>query len=201
MKIRGYRIELGEIEARLRACMGVREAVVLAREDTPGERRLVAYLTCNASGVEVEQVRAQLLSKLPEYMVPAAYVLLASLPLTPNGKLAYEALPAPQAEAYERGEYEAPQGQIEQALAEIWQQLLPVERIGRHDNFFQLGGYSLLALKLMGCIAERFGTQVPVYEVFRKPTVEQMAQCVGTLLLQSEKLTALECSEYEQGVI
>ena len=153
VKIRGFRIELGEIEARLAEHAGVREAVVVAREDTAGDKRLVAYYTV-ANGGEAarraeagaEQLRAHLAAKLPEYMVPAAYVRLEGLPLTPNGKLDRKALPAPEADAYAVRGYEAPQGEMETALAQIWAEVLKVERVGRHDNFFELGGHSLLAV-------------------------------------------------------
>src|SRR5205823_2413743 len=124
VKIRGFRIELGEIEARLLEHPAVREAVVLAREDAPGEKRLVAYYTGEAA--EVEGLRAHLSAKLPEYMVPAAYVRLDGLPLTPNGKLDRAALPAPDGEAYAQQAYEAPQGPVEEALAAIWSELLGV---------------------------------------------------------------------------
>jgi acyl-CoA synthetase (AMP-forming)/AMP-acid ligase II len=161
VKIRGYRIELGEIESQLQGCAGVRDAVVLAREgsgaDAPGEKRLVAYYTCEkSSSVEPEagSLRAHLQQHLPSYMVPAAYVRLEEFPLTAHGKLDRRALPAPEGSAYARGEYVAPQGEIEIALAQIWQQLLRVERVGREDNFFELGGHSLLAVQLVSRILQ-----------------------------------------------
>src|SRR6185295_11166646 len=131
VKIRGYRIELGEIEARLGEHAGIREAVVLTREDRAGGKRLVAYYvnTGDAEAVNAEQLRAHLSVLLPEYMIPAAYVELDALPLTPNGKLDRKALPEPEAAAYARGEYEAPQGEIETKLAEIWAEVLQVDRV------------------------------------------------------------------------
>src|SRR5262249_19437620 len=120
VKIRGYRIELGEIEAALASHSGVQQAVVLAREDEPGEKRLVAYVV-SATSSSAEQLRAHLQPRLPEHMVPAAFVLLESLPLTVNGKLDRRALPAPQQQAYASRRYEAPQGEVEEILAGIWQ--------------------------------------------------------------------------------
>ncbi|WP_049280922.1 amino acid adenylation domain-containing protein, partial [Ralstonia solanacearum] len=135
VKLRGFRIELGEIEARLSQCAGVREAVVTVREDVPGQPRLVAYYVgseANVSGeaIEAQALREQLQGSLPEYMVPAAYVKLERLPLTPNGKLDRKGLPAPEGQAYASTAYEAPQGEVEQTLAAIWQTLLGVERVG-----------------------------------------------------------------------
>ena len=142
VKIRGFRIELGEIEARLAEYPAVREAVVIAREDSPGDKRLVGLLpTVAADGeseqdaISAEQLRSHLTALLPEYMVPAAYVCLESLPLTPNGKLDRKALPAPEVDAYSTRGYEPPQGEIETKLAEIWADVLKLERVGRHDNF------------------------------------------------------------------
>src|SRR3984885_7811526 len=137
VKIRGFRIELGEIEATLASHALVREAVVVAREDEPGEKRLVAYYTnSETNGLSAEELRGHLSGKLPEYMVPAAYVLLERMPLTPNGKLDRKGLPAPEVDAYAVREYEAPRGETEEALAAIWSELLHIERVGRHDNFF-----------------------------------------------------------------
>ncbi|MDF0734256.1 amino acid adenylation domain-containing protein, partial [Pseudomonas entomophila] len=173
VKLRGFRIELGEIEARLAQVEGVREAVVLARMDTPGETRLVAYVT-GAQAVEVPVLREALLAHLPEYMVPAAYVWMERLPLTSNGKLDRRALPAPQAQAYAAQAYEAPQGEVETALARIWQETLGAEQVGRHDDFFALGGHSMLAVNLLSRMA-REGFQCDVQALFAHPTVAGVA--------------------------
>ena len=189
VKIRGYRIELGEIEAQLRALEGVREAVVLAREEA-GEKRLVAYVV-GEEWLLAEELRRQLQQKLPEYMVPAAYVQLEGLPLTPNGKLDRRALPAPQSDAYGRGVYEEPQGEIEQALAGIWQEVLQVDRIGRHDNFFELGGHSLLVIRLIERMRQRL-LHAEVREVFTAPTLAQLAMMVqvqGTIAIPPNTIT------------
>jgi amino acid adenylation domain-containing protein len=178
VKIRGFRIELGEIEARLAEGTGVREGVVIVREDTPGDRRLVAYYTSSQKEVSAEGLRVHLSARLPEYMVPAAYVRLESLPLTTNGKLDRKALPPPDADAYGVSGYEPPAGEIEDTLAKIWAQMLKVERVGRHDNFFALGGHSLLAGRLLSQINEITGRQIPLSAMFRGATVESLAQLV-----------------------
>lgn len=167
VKIHGFRIELGEIEAELRRQPGVSDAVVLAREDEPGERRLVAYVTGKSGDVAscAESLRERLRRTLPEYMVPAAYVPLQALPLTANGKLDRRALPAPDRGAYAARAYEAPLGEVENALAGIWQELLKTARIGRNDNFFELGGHSLLALSLIERLRRR-GMQVELHALF-----------------------------------
>jgi aryl carrier-like protein len=150
VKLRGFRIEPGEIEARLLQHDGVKEAVVVAREDEPGQKRLVAYCVAWAGHeLDAQDLREHVAQALSEYMVPSAYVQLPALPLTPNGKLDRKALPAPDGGAYAQREYEPPQGPAEQALAQLWQELLQVERVGRQDNFFELGGHSLLAVNLI----------------------------------------------------
>ena len=183
VKIRGFRIELGEIEAQLSRQPSVKEAVVVAREDIPGEKRLVAYWVAkDASSVDTpavaESLRAALKAVLPEYMVPTAVVLLERLPVTPNGKLDRRGLPAPDLTALTR-RYEAPEGHLEETLAAVWMELLQVRRVGRTDNFFELGGHSLHAVKLVGRMAERFGVLLPVIVVFEHPTIQQMAVAVG----------------------
>ena len=168
VKIRGFRIELGEIEAQLLACAGVREAVVLAREDQPGDKRLVAYLVADPARVPTPaELRAALAAALPDYMVPSAFVLLDVFPLTPNGKLDRKALPAPDGEALGMREYEAPEGGFEQAVAASVADLLGLERIGRHDNFFELGGHSLLAIQLMARLRETLGVELSLREPVR----------------------------------
>ena len=175
VKIRGFRIELGEIEARLMEHEGIQEAAVLAREDTPGDKRLVAYYTAREqNSVGAQELRAHVAAKLPEYMVPAAYVRLESLPLTPNGKLDRKALPAPEGDAYVVRQYEAPQGPIEELLASIWAELLNHERVGRHDNFFELGGHSLMAVTLVERLA-RAGLKADVRTLFTTPTLAELA--------------------------
>jgi amino acid adenylation domain-containing protein len=173
VKIRGFRIELGEIEAALQACVGVREAVVLARGEG-ADKQLVAYTTGNA---QPQPLRAALAARLPSYMVPAAYVPLDTLPLTPNGKLDRNALPDPQTSAYAAAPYEAPQGEMEEVLAAVWRDLLGVPQVGRHDHFFELGGHSLLAVQLIERM-RRLQWELPVRALFASPTLAALAQAV-----------------------
>ena len=191
VKIRGFRIELGEIEARLAEHPAVRDAVVIAREDVPGDKRLVAYYTLAEQRAEgedrvedgeeealrIEGLRAHLTAALPEYMVPAAYVLLERMPLTANGKLDRKALPAPDSDAYPSRGYEPPQGEIETALADIWADVLKLDRVGRHDNFFELGGHSLLAVTLVERM-RRQGLRVDVWALFAMPTLAELAAAI-----------------------
>ncbi|HEV2734185.1 MAG TPA: condensation domain-containing protein, partial [Longimicrobiaceae bacterium] len=175
VKLRGFRIELGEIEARLAEHPGVRAAAVLAREDAPGEKRLVAYDVA-ADPVAAQALRAHLSERLPEYMVPAAYVRLGEFPLTPNGKLDRRALPAPEGDAYARGGYEAPVGEMEEALARIWGELLGVERVGRGDDFFELGGHSLLAVQATSRVRQALGVEATLGDLFAEPVLADFAR-------------------------
>ena len=178
VKIRGFRIERGEIETRLLDYPGLREAVVVVREDRSDDKRLAAYFT-GEKDVSAATLRAHLASALPEYMVPAAYVQLDALPLTPNGKLDRRALPAPEDDAFGKRAYEEPQGQIETAIAAIWAELLHIERIGRHDNFFKLGGHSLLAISLVERL-RRQGWHAEVRGLFTQPTPAGLAAIVDS---------------------
>jgi amino acid adenylation domain-containing protein len=176
VKIRGYRIELGEIEARLREHRGVREAVVVAREEEGGEKRLVAYYTmADCERVGTEDLRGHLSRALPEYMVPAAYVWLEKLPLTGNGKLDRKGLPAPDDNAYAMRGYEPPEGELEIAVAEIWAEVLKLERVGRYDNFFELGGNSIGAIRVSNLAQQKIGQVVHMTLVFDAPTVAACA--------------------------
>ncbi|HEY0193941.1 MAG TPA: amino acid adenylation domain-containing protein, partial [Kofleriaceae bacterium] len=179
VKIRGFRIELGEIEAQLARQPGVRAAVVVVREDSPGDRRLVAYLVGAAGepAPEAAALRPALLRELPDYMVPAAYVVLPALPLTANGKLDRKALPAPEGDAFAQQAYEAPHGEVEEALAEIWCELLNLERVGRRDNFFELGGHSMLSTRLVAG-ARRRGLIMDLQQVFDAATLADLAAVV-----------------------
>ncbi|RWO72098.1 MAG: amino acid adenylation domain-containing protein, partial [Mesorhizobium sp.] len=186
VKIRGFRIEPGEIAARLCEHAWLREAVVVARQDRAGDKHLVAYVVCapeagsddDDGGGLAGALRAHLGARLPDYMVPSAFVRLAALPLTPNGKLDRKALPAPADDAYARRSYEAPRGAVETALAQIWAELLGVERVGRHDHFFELGGHSLLAVQLLSRASD-LGLNFSAADAFQAPVLKDLASKVG----------------------
>ncbi|HEV2736693.1 MAG TPA: condensation domain-containing protein, partial [Longimicrobiaceae bacterium] len=178
VKVRGFRIEPGEVEARLTEHPRVREAVVVARDHGPGDRRLTAYYVGTGGAVEVEALGSYLGERLPEHMVPAAYVALEALPLTPSGKLDRGALPLPGGSAYVRQGYEAPVGEAETALAELWAEVLGVERVGRRDNFFKLGGHSLRVFQLFERMRRR-GLHAEVRALFNAATLAELAAVVG----------------------
>ncbi|WP_152979043.1 phosphopantetheine-binding protein, partial [Pseudomonas corrugata] len=179
VKIRGFRIELGEIENALVACPGIREAVVIAREDSQGDaesKRLVAYVC--GEPVPAEQLRSALLSGLPEYMVPSAFVHLDALPLTANGKLDRRALPEPGQDALASKAYEAPLGDTEIAIADIWKGLLHLDQVGRHDGFLELGGHSLLTVQLQARLHQDLGAEIDLRTLFAQTSLSELAQHV-----------------------
>ena len=184
VKVRGFRVELGEIEVTLGEQEKVREAVVIAREDSAGEKRLVAYVVPHTEVQSMQQERAQLISrlrvhleqKLPDYMIPASFVLLDALPLTSNGKVDRRALPVPdEARPEQAGDFVAPSTPIEELLSRLWAELLRVESVGVRDDFFTLGGHSLLATRLVSRVRESFGVELPVRSLFEAPTVRDLA--------------------------
>ncbi|HLL45661.1 MAG TPA: amino acid adenylation domain-containing protein, partial [Longimicrobiaceae bacterium] len=176
VKVRGFRIELGEIEAVLGRHPAVREAVAVVREDAPGDRRIVAYVTAGESRPEAAELRAHVGRHLPEYMVPSAVVVLDGLPLSPNGKTDRRALPAPERTEGAEGGYLAPRDTLELALARIWEDVLGVGRVGVRDGFFALGGHSLLAVRLMARVEQATGARLPLATLFTASTVEQLAR-------------------------
>ncbi|HEX6371118.1 MAG TPA: amino acid adenylation domain-containing protein [Longimicrobium sp.] len=176
VKVRGFRIEPGEIEAVLRRQPGVRQCAVVAREDLPGDRRLVAYV---AGDADTDALRAALRKSLPEYMVPGDFVALDALPLTPGGKVDRRALPAPAYDAEEG--FVAPRTPAEEVLAGIWADVLGVEQVGSNDNFFQLGGHSLLATVMIGLVREALAVELPLRALFEGPTVAHLAARVEAL--------------------
>ena len=182
VKVRGYRIETGEVEAALRELEWVREAVVVVREDVAGDQRLVCYLVggggaeeAGEQGERVGELKVRLRERLPEYMVPAAYVWLAELPLTPNGKVDRRALPKPGDSHLPSRSYVAPRNAEEELLAQIWRELLRVERVGVTDNFFELGGHSLLATQVVSRVRQVFQQEVALRTLFEAPTIEELA--------------------------
>ena len=178
VKVRGFRIELGEIEHALAQHPGVRQAVVVAREDAPGDQRLVAYvLPAAAARPSVPEMQERLRAVLPPYMVPGTFVTMDTLPLTPNGKVDRRALPPPEAPSREGGPARvAPRDLLERQLAKVWEDLLGVPAVGSRDNFFDLGGHSLLAVRLFVEIAKLTGCQLPLATLFQFPTVEGLAR-------------------------
>jgi acyl carrier protein len=175
VKIRGFRIEPGEVEAALLLQPGVREAVVLAREDRPGDRRLVAYVTGTEGIAELREALARL---LPPYMLPAAFVVLERLPLTSSGKVDRRSLPAPERMDGGAAGYVAPRSPVEETLAGIWAAVLGLPRVGARDDFFELGGHSLTATSVLARVRDALGVELPLSVVFERRTVEGMATAV-----------------------
>ncbi|MGE5219326.1 MAG: amino acid adenylation domain-containing protein, partial [Chloroflexota bacterium] len=180
VKIRGIRIELGEIESFLTQNPSIQQAVVLAREDTPGDKRLVAYVVAAAdSAISAAQLRSFLQLKLVDYMVPSAYVFLKSLPLMPNGKVDCKALPIPDPYKLDLGDgFVAPRTTTEKIVANIWADVLKLETVGLHNNFFHLGGDSLLATQIISRIRQVFSIELPLRHIFDSPTVAEMAMLI-----------------------
>ena len=180
VKIRGYRIELGEIEAVLTRHPQVTNAVVTVREDSPGDKRLVAYVVATEKEeLQANELRQFLKTKLPDYMVPRAFINLASLPLTASGKINHKALPPPdEGELEVQKEFAAPRTQVEASLAQIWSEVLKLQKVGIHDNFFELGGHSLLATQVISRIRSAFNLEIPLRTLFESPTIDELAVAV-----------------------
>ncbi len=198
VKLRGYRIELGEIESVLRRNEQVQEAIVVARDQEGEERRLVAYVVAKAP-VRVTELRSWLRERLPEFMTPAAFVLMDVLPLTPNGKVDRKALPAPDFSVTEES-LTAPRTQIEEVLLGIWANVLGLKELGIHDNFFELGGHSLMATRLISQVRNELHVEVPVSKVFESPTVARLAEHVEQALRDAPAVvyTPIEAAPREE---
>ena len=181
VKISGYRIEPGEIEAALLEHPEVTAALVLAHEDAPGDKRLVAYVVANPQNTPTtEDLRSHLKERLPDYMVPSLFVMLDAMPLTQHGKVDKAALPVPQLSLSRAGrEYVAPKNGLQQQLVEIWEELFKFHPIGVTDNFFELGGHSLQMIMLMARVEERLGKRVTMAELFNDPTIEHLSELIG----------------------
>ncbi|MEH2305427.1 amino acid adenylation domain-containing protein [Nostoc sp.] len=191
VKIRGFRIELGEIEAALSQHPYVQVSYVIAREDTPSDKRLVAYIVPQLQvTLTISELRSDLKKKLPDYMVPSAIVILESLPLTPNGKIDRRALPAPEPSSELLEKYVAPRNPIEEILSLIWQQVLKVDLVGRHDNFFELGGHSLLATQLISRVRSSLKVELPLRSLFAAPTIAELSHNIQQLQQQGFELAA-----------
>ena len=177
VKLRGFRIEPGEIEMALRQHPGVREAVVVVREDGPDDKRLVAYLVGDQAGpLASTELRAWLRRTLPEYMVPAALVTMDGLPRMPSGKIDRQALPRPGPAHTSEKTYVAPENELQRAIAEVWQEVIGVDQVGLHDNFFDLGGHSLLMTRVQSKLSTLLNTEVSMIDLFKYPTINSLAQ-------------------------
>ncbi|RKH57017.1 non-ribosomal peptide synthetase, partial [Corallococcus llansteffanensis] len=190
VKLRGFRIELGEVEAVLTRHAEVREAVVMAREDGPTGRRLVAYVVPTAEAPASSALRTFLLEQLPDYMVPAAFVVLEALPLTSSGKVDRRALPAPREDVAAAPDAAAPRSAVEELLVSTWSRLLGVAHVGLHDDFFELGGHSLLATQLASRVRDLFHVELGLKDLFDAPTVAGLGARIEALLRQEEGLQA-----------
>jgi len=208
VKLRGFRIELGEIESALRQQPAVRDAIVLLEEIGPNDRRLIAYVAPDlpeaAAAAEgptqesvaqplIAELRRALKERLPDYMLPAAFVVLPALPLTPNGKVDRRALPAPAPERpHLEVNYVPPRSEIEKQIAKIVQELLQVNQIGLNDNFFDLGGHSLLLVQLQSKLQAMFRREVPVVQLFRYSTVRDLARYFSQTVEEKPAFDQLE---------
>jgi amino acid adenylation domain-containing protein len=194
VKLRGYRIELGEIEATLESHAGISQAVVVARDDQQEGKRLVAYLVPKAGTENTgeNELHAYIKERLPEYMIPTAFVLLEKLPLTPNGKVDRKSLPKPEAKAPDT----APRDRMELELVKIWQEVLHVGRVGIRDGFFEVGGHSLLAVRLISLIQQRIKKSLPLAALFQNPSIEQLARLLRS---QDDALPASPLVEIQRG--
>lgn len=175
VKIRGFRIELGEIEAISNQYSNIKETVIIAKENTLGDKYLAAYVI-KKEEVSVKEIRQFLSEKLPEYMIPSIFVFLESFPLTPNGKIDRKALPEPNFETRKEKKFIAPRNETEIKLVQIWQDILGIEKMGINDNFFELGGHSLLAVRLVTQIQQFYEKNIPIATLFQTPTIEKLAQ-------------------------
>ncbi len=196
VKVRGYRIELGEIEAALAEQPGVAQAVVMAREDQPGNARLVAYLV--GTTLDAGALREALRARLPEFMLPSAFVVLDEFPHTPNGKIDRKALPAPEAaatQAASSAEFVAPAGDLESQIADVWKDVLKLPSVGTRDNFFDLGGHSLLAVQAHRRLKDALQRELSITDIFRFPTIQSLA----TYLAEGSQGGAQQGSERAQG--
>jgi aryl carrier-like protein len=191
VKIRGHRIELGEIEAVLNGHESVREVVVIARQEEAGDQRLIAYVSLREE-LSVDELRGYMKARLPEYMVPAAFVMLDQLPLTTNGKINRKALPDPgQVRPHLDQPYVAPRTPVEEILAAVWASVLKVEQVGVHDNYFALGGDSIRSVQVLALARER-GLEITLQELFRHQSISALASGIKLKEIDSLPSTRVE---------
>jgi hypothetical protein len=176
VKLRGFRIEPGEIEALLAGYEQVSQAAVQLREDDPDDKRLVAYLVAE-EGASVDETRVRSYAKehLPDYMIPSGFMMLAEMPLTPSGKVNYRALPAPEINRQEGVHGAEPESTAEKNIARIWRQLLKLDAVYLDDNFFDLGGHSMLTIKFVNKVRDATGEQLSIADVFEQPTLRELS--------------------------
>jgi hypothetical protein len=195
VKVQGYRIELAEIEKSLNEHDCVKEAVVIAREDEQGGKRLVAYFTASRKeGLTIKELKSHLANRLPNYMLPSAFVPLDNMPLNAIGKIDKRALPPPGASLaeIEQGQI-VPSGPVQGALADIWMDVLRVKRVGANDNFFHIGGHSMLAAQVISRIINIFGVEMPLRSIFERPTIAELSEAIEDALV--EQIEALNEEE------
>ena len=190
IKIRGFRIEPGEIEAVISQHPGVQETAVIAREDIPGRKYLAAYIVGDGQSTTIRELRGFLKQRLPDYMIPGAFVILSALPLTPNGKVDRRALPTPEIRPELQFSFIAPRTPIEEMVASIWVSVLGIELVGVHDNFFELGGHSLLATQVMSRVRDTEAVELPLRSLFEAPTVAELASRVEIALKSGQSIQA-----------
>ncbi|MEW6732927.1 MAG: amino acid adenylation domain-containing protein, partial [Acidobacteriota bacterium] len=192
VKLRGYRIELGEIEAALRAIATVREAVVMLREDQPGQAQLVAYLVSRTEQLSLSELRTSLQQRLPQFMIPSLFVILPTLPLTSNGKVDRRALPSPAQESIKYEDvYQAASNAVEEVVAGIWAAVLKRAQVGIMENFFEIGGHSLLATQVISRIRDAFGIELSLHTIFEFPTVAGLAAYITSTLDKAQPSSSL----------
>ncbi len=204
VKIRGFRIELGEVESQLTDIDGINEAVVLVREDMPGDKRLVAYYTLmdDSENMTSDEVRSHLSNRLPDYMIPSAYVELEEIPFTLNGKVDRKSFPKPERESYASGGYEAPVGEVEEILSGIWSEVLNIEQVGRNDNFFDLGGHSLLMIQVLRKIKKKIKKEIKIVDLFTYPNIKLLSKYLNSEMDHHQNniernLTIIKSEKYE----
>jgi acyl carrier protein len=203
VKIRGHRVELGEVESLLNEHPAVRETVVIAKEVANGDKRLVAYVVPREGQLPTRnELRRYAQERIPDFMVPAQVVIMTAFPQTPNRKIDRRALPSPEADALEiESDFEPPVTMVEEDVARLWTELLGVQRIGRRDNFFEAGGHSLLAMQLVVRIRERFTVDLPLKNLFERPTVAGLAEVIDALSWSAPVMASVQSAGEREEVV